>query len=1121
MKKNDTTIQFSASDLVNYLGCKYLTELDRKNALGLIDPPDWQNPALAFLQQKGKEHENAYVAYFKSEGLRVCELDGHSVEATIEAVSRGFDIITQARFFKDGYVGIADILRKVPGKSKLGDYHYEVEDTKLAHETKAGTVLQLCLYSEMLGELQERNPENMYVVKPGEDFPTDTYRYAEFEAYYHFVKGRFQNVMNNEPVETYPLPVAKCDTCRWWKECNIKWHRDDHLTLIAGIRTNQTKELTENGIVTLEKYAKEETPFRGEPNQGSLATYQKIHNQARVQLKGRNENKLLYELISIAPLRGLNRLPEPSLGDIYFDIEGDHFYEDGGLEYLFGIYYSEENELKYKGFWAKNRKEEKEAFSEFMGFVIARWEKFPDMHIYHYAPYEPTAIKRLSTKCAVFEAQVDRLLRAELFIDLFSVIRESLIASVESYSLKEIEQFTDYVRKADLRQSSNARRRMSVALDFNDFSSMRPEDFELIQDYNMDDCVATQKLHLWLESIYQEQTNNGVSLVRPETTTGEASEAVEERDAEARALYDGLVSTLPADPEDWGNEDKAKWLLAHQIEFYRREMKSAWWEFFRLNDLDDGDLLNERKGISGLELIGSHPDAKRVPIHSYRYPPQEISLDTGKDLYEPKGGKVGSIYDFSLEERIVHIKKTGATADIHANSLFIRDLVPPGVLVPSLFRFAKEVIDSGIDGEGAYRAGRDLLLKRTLRGIEGANVERKETENIEEYSLRLVENLKNGVLPVQGPPGTGKTYLGGGLIAELARQGKKVGVTAVSHKVIRTLLDKALERSRENGSPIVIRHKGNSADEVTFTKNEDALAFLQQGAVVGGTSWLWANDNLEDALDYLFVDEAGQMSLTNVLTISRAAKNIILLGDPQQLEQPTKGAHPENADVSALEHILDGHKTMPIDKGVFLDTTWRLNPKIALFTSILYYEGRLKAKEGLENQVIDGESPFIGGGLFLVPMNHEGNQSQSLEEVDKMRDIITHLLSAGLTWTDREGRTYPLEEKDILIIAPYNAQVSVLKEALHQISVGTVDKFQGQEAPVVIYSMTSSSPQDAPRGMSFLYSPNRLNVATSRAKCISILVASLNLFEAECNTIEQMRWANGLCLYREMSMEIT
>ena len=479
MKKTDTLLQFSASDLVNYLGCKYLTELDRKNALGLIDPPDWQNPALAFLQAKGSEHEKAYVAYLKSQGLKVCELDGNSVESTIEAIGNGFDIITQARFFKDGYVGIADILRKVRGDSKLGDYHYVIEDTKLAHETKAGTVLQLCLYSELLGEIQGRNSENMYVVKPGEEFPTDIYRYVEFEAYYHFVKGRFQNVMNSEPVETYPLPVAKCDTCRWWKECTIKWHKDDHLSLIAGIRTNQTKELTENGIVTLEKYAKEESPFWGEPKQGSVTTYQKIHNQARVQLKGRNENTLLYELIPVEALRGLNRLPEPSLGDIYFDIEGDHFYEDGGLEYLFGIYYNEEDELKYKGFWAQSRKEEKEAFSEFMNFVTARWEKFPEMHIFHYAPYEPTAVKRLSTKCAVFEAEVDRLLRAEIFIDLFSVIRESLIASVESYSLKELEQFTGFVRKADLRLASDARRRMSVALDFNDFSSMSGKNGEI------------------------------------------------------------------------------------------------------------------------------------------------------------------------------------------------------------------------------------------------------------------------------------------------------------------------------------------------------------------------------------------------------------------------------------------------------------------------------------------------------------------------------------------------------------------------------------------------------------------------------------------------------------------
>nr|WP_319511404.1 TM0106 family RecB-like putative nuclease [uncultured Draconibacterium sp.] len=1122
MKKTKNFIQFSASDLVNYLGCKHLTQLDRQLVTGEINPPDWQNPALAFLQEKGIEHENAYISHLKTQGLSVLELDGNSTKATIDAIRQGYDIITQARFQKDGYVGIADILRKIDGKSEMGDYHYEIEDTKLAHETKAGTVLQLCLYSELIGEIQGRNPEKMYVVKPGDDFPTDTFRFAEFEAYYNLVKSQFQNVMGKEPVPTYPLPVAKCDTCRWWKECNQKWHNDDHLSLVAGIRTPQIVELNKQGIATLNKYAKEDRPYREEPKQGNIETYTKIHKQAGVQLESRVEGKLVYQLNPVEELRGLNRLPIPSCGDMYFDIEGDHFYEEGGMEYLFGIYVKEDNKFVYKGYWAKNRREEKKAFADFMNLVMAQWKKYPDFHIYHYAPYEPSAVKRLASRTASYEEEVDKLLRAEIFIDLYSVTKESLIAGVESYSLKNIEQFTGYERKANLHLASDARRRMSVALDFKDFSSMNPIDFDLIELYNMDDCVATYELHEWLEAIYQEQIANGAKLDRPEVKTGDASEAVEEIDAKAQALYHGLVSTLPEDPEEWNNEDKARWLLAHQVEYYRREMKSAWWEFFRLNDMDNDDLLAERKGLGSLQLIGEHPDTKRVKIHTYSYPAQEISLEKGKELFEPKGAKVGTIHDFSLEEKIVHIKKTGTTNNVHPNSLFIKDIVSTQSLVPALHRFAQKSIDIGVNGDGAFRAGRDLLLKNSLRLYPDIKIEQEAGETTEDLTLRLALALNNGVLPVQGPPGTGKTYLGGGLIAELAAQGKKVGVTAVSHKVIRNLLDKALERAKEKGFPIEIKHKGkpDAKDPVIIKTKNEAIAALNTGAVVGGTSWLWAADDFENELDYLFVDEAGQMSLTNVLTISRAAKNIILLGDPQQLEQPQKGTHPENADISALEHILDGHQTMPADRGIFLETTWRLNPNIADYTSKLFYEGRLNARDGLEKQIIEGNSAFNGGGLYLVPVIHEGNQSQSIQEVEKIVEIVKDILSSRLTWTDRENNSFPIGTDDIKIIAPYNAQVSLLKQKIPEIAIGTVDKFQGQEAPIVIYSMTSSSPQDAPRGMSFLYSPNRLNVATSRAKCISILVASPLLFEAECNTIEQMKWANGLCLYKEMATEI-
>jgi uncharacterized protein len=276
-----------------------------------------------------------------------------------------------------------------------------------------------------------------------------------------------------------------------------------------------------------------------------------------------------------------------------------------------------------------------------------------------------------------------------------------------------------------------------------------------------------------------------------------------------------------------------------------------------------------------------------------------------------------------------------------------------------------------------------------------------------------------------------------------------------------------------------------------------------------------------EAADYLFVDEAGQMSLAHVLGASRAARNLVLLGDPQQLEQPQRGAHPEGSEVAALVHILDGRKTITDDAGLFLDETWRLHPKICEFTSELFYEGRLKSHTGLERQELVGKMPFTGCGLFYVPVEHEGNQNQSLEEVEAVRGIVRGLLAEGVCWTDSTGKSHPVGEGEILVVAPYNAQVGALAGCLpDSVRVGTVDKFQGQQAPVVIYSMASSSADDAPRGMSFLYNPNRFNVATSRARCACILVASPHVLEPDCRTPEHMRWANVLCRFRELAIEV-
>ncbi|OFW41097.1 MAG: hypothetical protein A3F70_05675 [Acidobacteria bacterium RIFCSPLOWO2_12_FULL_67_14] len=305
--------------------------------------------------------------------------------------------------------------------------------------------------------------------------------------------------------------------------------------------------------------------------------------------------------------------------------------------------------------------------------------------------------------------------------------------------------------------------------------------------------------------------------------------------------------------------------------------------------------------------------------------------------------------------------------------------------------------------------------------------------------------------------------------------------------------------------------------------NEQMLHRLADGSanVAGATVWLWARPDAARTVDVLFVDEAGQMSLANVLAACQAAESVVLLGDPQQLEQPQKGSHPDGTDISALEYVLGGARTMPPDRGIFLAETWRLPPAICGFTSEMFYESRLHPLGGLERQRLDGTAGFDGAGLWWVPVAHDGNQSSSAEEIAAVGEIVRRLLQPGAAWVHHREGTKPLTGRDIIVVAPYNAHVNRLNEALRGLGVqaGTVDRFQGQDEAVVIYAMAASSVEDAPRGMGFLYRLNRLNVATSRARCAAILVASPRLLQPECRTPEQIRLANALCRFRELAQE--
>ncbi len=1113
--------QLSATDLSNHLSCRHLTELNRLVALGEAEKPRWYDPSLQILIERGREHEAAYVEFLKSQGLTAINLQGKSIDATIDAMREGVDLLIQARLDFENWMGFADILMKVPGKSRFGNWSYEVYDTKLSQHTRAATILQLCLYTELLSIVQEADPEKMYVVKPGIDFPKDTYRYADFHAYYRTAKSNFEQVISGPIPPTCPDPVEHCSICRWWQVCDKKRHDDDHLSLVAGIRSHHITELQNQNIGTLEDFAN--TTEIQKPERGNYETFIRKQAQAKIQLSGRAQDKLLHEILPIEGARGFNRLPEPDEGDIYLDIEGDRFYPDGGLEYLTGYAYHDNGKLVYKKAWASNRTEEKRAFQELMEFILKRKETYPNLYIYHFAPYEPTAIKRLSRTHAIFEKELDELLRENRFADLHAAFKEALLASVEVYSLKELEKFTHYTRNTDLHEASAARKKVEIALEMNDFKSVPEATLNIVESYNEDDCLATEALHKWLESVRTALQQSGHQFQRPVSESDEVKEELRNQERRSQVLFDDLIKDLPE--ERTTDEQKAKWLLAHQLDYFRREDKSAWWEYFRVHSMEHEDLLDERKAISGLEFVEALPirPGERTPVHRYRYPPQEIGLSEGDELHEINGEKIGTIAEVHLENNTIDIKKTAKTVQTHPVAVHEFDKVSTGTLWTSLMDFVTDVCEDGLAPRIGYHAAKDMLMNRKPRlkdGHQGAWLQ--PGESTLEAAIRIALNLDRSLLPIQGPPGAGKTYTGAKMIIELVKAGKKIGVTAISHRVITTLFEKVKELSESENINIRFIHKvSNNLDYmprwiVQEKKSAKVLDALDQGYIAGGTAWLWAARDMLASLDYLFIDEAGQMALSQALAAAAAAKNVVLLGDPQQLEQPQRGTHPEGSDIAALTYLLDGNPTMPEGKGLFLGITYRMHPGISQFTSEIFYEGKLKSLSGLGNQRILGGTPFDGAGLFYVPVEHTSNQNRSTEEVEALAAIVETLLGKG-EWEDQYKQRRRLTRRDVLIVAPYNAQVSALVERLPDIRIGTVDKFQGQEAPVVIYSMTSSSHEEAPRGMSFLYNPNRLNVATSRAKCVCILVASPRLMEPECRTIDQMRWANALCRYRELA----
>ncbi|HET9436533.1 MAG TPA: TM0106 family RecB-like putative nuclease, partial [Candidatus Limnocylindrales bacterium] len=862
------------------------------------------------------------------------------------------------------------------------------------------------------------------------------------------------------------------------------------------------------------------------------------------QLEQRRTGVHRFELLAPDPANpgvGLAALPEPSSLDVFFDLEADPLAMDGGLEYLFGWTEAGPGGAPiYHATWAHDRAAEKAALEAFIDLVMERRARDPGMHVYHYGGYESGALKRLMQRHATREDEIDVLLRAGVLVNLYDhVVRQAILASVESYSIKRLEVFYLPEREGGITNAG-----FSIVEYERWIEEGRPEILDAIAAYNRDDCISNLALRDWLEerrvqalAEHPDWYPDGV-VPRPGPKDGEPPKDLAEAQALTRDREDRLREGLPAARGERTESQQARWLLAALLDWNRREAKPQWWDQFRLRRADVDELVADAAALGGLTFDEELGPIKHSVLRRYRFDPdQDTKIDVGRAVQalgpDPDEDPFGA--------EVIDLDPIAGTVDLKVgwSAPHPRALIPTGPVRTdaqwrALGRLADHVIDRGIEGPGPHRAARDLLLRARprIRDIEPGAPLLGEGADALATARRIAVGLDETVLPIQGPPGTGKTHTAARMILDLVAAGRKVGLTAQSHRVIGNALEKLVEAAGEEGAQLRIAQKAGTDDLATLgegiarvTTNEAVADGLRGGTfdVVGGTAWLWAREELAGAVDVLFVDEAGQFSLANALAVAGAGASLVLLGDPNQLPQVSNGTHPEGAEASALEHLVGDARTIAPDRGLLLGTTYRLHPDINDFVSPAFYDGRLNTHPANARQALAAGGPVGGTGVRHVRIDHHGAANRSREEAAWVIEAIEALV--GRSWVDRHGHERPLAIDDILVVAPYNAQVAEIGRRGEvrlggRPNVGTVDKFQGREAPVAIYSMTTSTPDDAPRDVEFLYSANRFNVAISRARGLAVLVANPALLRVACRTPEQMRLLNVLCRFVEIAAPV-
>ncbi|MEX2660045.1 MAG: TM0106 family RecB-like putative nuclease [Acidimicrobiales bacterium] len=1156
MYRSGTRTILSPSDLVTHLGCEHATERERRVLLGELTAPEQHDPDLDVLRRRGAEHELAELARFRAAGLTVGEVTttGSSPEAlaaaeaeTLALMQAGVDVVFQATFFDGRWRGHADFLVRTDAPSDLGPWSYDVADTKLARRAKPAALVQLCAYAEHVARLQGTWPRQLIVITG--DGEHHRHRTSDVVSYFRMVKARFEATIDGPLDAVDAVPVSHCEVCAWAPACEEEWRAADHLSLIAGVRSGAVAKLAAAGITTGALLA---GSADGAPVDGmELDLLDRLRRQARLQLSQRADGVVRHELLlpdppsvpvppvhersgdqppEPRPPRGLAALPEPSPGDLFFDIEGDPWEGEHGIEYLFGVVGAPDPDGSpppFTGFWGHDEAGERAAFEALVDLVVERLDHHPDMHVYHYAPYERTVLQRLAGRYDTRQAEVDRILRGQVLVDLYQVVRHAVLVSQDGYGLKKLEPLYLAPRTGEAITDGSS----SIVVYEEWLETGDPQLLEDIRAYNEIDCRSTLGLRDWLEARREELALlTGEPVPRPEPAEGAASTAVAEADEEHAAAVEALLADVPLDHAARSVDGCARQLLADLLGWHRREERPGWWSWYERLEKTDQELVSDREAIGGLLPLGPVDPEGEPRVHRYAFDPeQDHKLPLGKEVADPRTGRSAGT--------LVRLDAAGGTLDLdrpaRAEAPHPTALIPPRPIATkplrqALLALAEHVVANGLDHDGPWRAACGLLRRDLprLRGAGSAHLQAAH-EDVGDALVRLAGQLDGSTLAVQGPPGSGKTRSGADAVVALVAAGRRVGITAHSHAAITNLLEAVCKRAAAAGHPLRAVQKCD-ADQVCRSPsvdlaktNADVVAALASGEVdvVAGTPWLFAREDLRGELDVLVVDEAGQLSLANTLAVSGAATDLVLLGDPQQLAQPSKGTHPDGAEASGLDHVLDGAATIDPERGLFLDRSFRMHPDICRFVSTVSYDDRLHPAAGCERRAV-GDSSVIGGaGLRWVPVEHAGNRTRSAEEADVVATLVDGLL--GREVTDVTGATSVLRPEGVLVIAPYNAQVAALHDVVTPgVRVGTVDRFQGQQAPVVLYSLTASSAADIRRGIGFLLSTHRLNVAVSRAQALVAVVGSPALLRAPVRSADQLRQVNALCRFVEQATEV-